>query len=204
MRSHEFINEDKRPSPEFINRQVDTQQWKKLGDGADVSVWAHIADPDTAVKIVGGGRNSHDLGSGSILYAKFCVDNSDLNKHFLKVLDINNDDPMVCQIRVERLLPLPEENSLGDALHSLSDAIEYNLQQHIVVEYAEEVVSRLEADGLARYNDVNEIVDAVKMLVDERYDYARRFRFGVPTIDLHEANWMMRPNGTIVISDPWS
>ena len=204
MKSHEFIFDDTRPSPKFINSQVDTNQWKQLGSGADVSVWQHIADRDTVVKIVGGGRSyGNNSGTGSVLYAKFCDDYGDENKHFLRVLDINDDDPMVCQIRVERLIPLPEENNLGDALHSLSDAIEYNLQHQLVEEYASEVEDRLVADGLSRYNRVVDIVNAVRKLCNERRDYARQFKVDAPTIDLHEANWMMRPDGTIVISDPW-
>lgn len=204
MKSHEFITDDKRPSPDFINSQVDKQQWEKLGHGADVSVWQHIADPNTVVKIVGGGRAWDSSGGmGVILYAKFCIDNEDTNKHFLRVLDINDDDPKVCQIRVERLLPLPN-NAIGDALQSLSEAIDYNLNQNTVREYAEEVELRLTKDGISKNNQVTDIIAAIIEVNNSRYDYAKQFKTNVPLLDLHDANWMMRPNGTIVISDPWS
>jgi len=206
MKSHEFINEGERPPPGFINKQVNKKLWKRIGSGADVSVWQHIADPDTVVKIVGGGKMpTWQHGSGVKMYAKFCVDHANKSKHFPKVLDINNDDPEVCQIRVEKLLPLPGiSDSLGHFLKELAEHVKNDYWGN--TKHNEYIVNRVQKEmdklGLSEFNTIDDIMKAVKLLVDSTLTYAKQFNHS-PLFDVHSANWMMRSDRTIVLSDPW-
>lgn len=207
MKSHEFIDESRRPSPGFINSQVNKKLWKKVGSGTDVSVWQHINDSDTVVKIVGGGKMPvWKDGTAVIMFANFCVDHAATNKHLPKVLAINTDDPEVCQIRVERLLPLPgDSNNMGYHLEQLAKlvSIGYYGNADYVAQLKNNVQEEMNELGLDNTNSLSDLISTIRLVVDSAGSYAKKFGIAKPLFDVHSDNWMMRPDRTIVLSDPW-
>ena len=194
MRAKEFINEI-RPSSAFINDIVDKKVWTNVGKGCDVSVWHNPSEPDTIVKITGGGFTSGpDAGVGQIEFANFCLNNAKHNPHYPKVLAINNDDPDICQIKMERLVSLPNYD-LGDMLLDLANSMDGYMKQDEIEYLHQYIFKELRRLYMHRQNDIEDIIGALKFLdLNKPADL---------TTDLHPNNWMMRPNGTIVISDPW-
>jgi len=205
MKSSEFINEI---SSEYVNNTIRTNRnWRRQGRGATASVWQHISDPHTVVKVVGGGEmeDPNDLGA-TIAFVHFCVDHGYKSKHFPIIHGINVDDPEVVQVRIEKLQPLNFE--VASALSGLANAVGYscfsassaNLNSRVA--YLEKM---LQQKGLQTQNNADDMVDAIRMLGDEQTIayYGKEHSSPYISLDLHQGNWMMRQDGTIVAVDPW-
>ena len=197
------INELYELHSKFVNSQVDKSQWKRKGIGQTASVWQHMEDPDTVVKLVGGGKERYlkpGQKNSSIAFAHFCVDHGHESKHLPIILGLNVDDPQVVQIRIERLFSIPRQ--VGFALNNFA-----HRAKNIYVDPSDDV-DRLNTILLEykmrKNNDADDIRKMIKMLVMYAFEYSQRF--DVPrniTVDLHEGNWMKRADGTIVAVDPW-
>ena len=198
MRSTEFISElDNR----FVNSQVDTSSWKQLGQGCTASVWQHINDPDTVVKLVGGGYDSvtQEEKSATIAFVKFCVDHGYESKHFPIIHGINVDDPEVIQIRLEGLLPF--NGDLGYALEMISPNLIKGRKAYVVSSLTEALYYTSKA--IQQNNTAESLVSAVEMLLRYVPVYSKIFKCRNLKVDLHAENWMRRSDGTIVAVDPW-
>ena len=191
------------PKADFINKTIQKtdSNWKPVGSGYTSSVWQHAADPTTVVKVVGGGtanplfRNDiHEHRAATLAFINFCVDHGKESKHFPIIHGINVDDEDVLQIRMEHLLPIPD-NSEYDLCGTLGEIDEGYTTE-------DDLTEALEAEGLSRYNSAADIIKSVDMLRYARQKYGKKYDISL-TMDLHAGNWLMHDNGTIVAVDPW-
>lgn len=212
----ESIEEDA-PSPHYVNSMVDKKQWNMLGNGMTGSVWEHMADPHTVVKIVGGGSAwlTPSEKKGAIAFVHFCVDHGDESEHFPIIYGINVDDPDLVQIRIERLEPL-KIGGIGDVLEVLSDTVDMAQNPSGLLnpntidvddkdqleELRDDFNDRIEGTILMR-NTFESVLHAIVVLKLNGPHYAKAYGLREISLDLHEYNWMMRPDGTIVAVDPW-
>ena len=200
MRAKEFITE---LDADFVNSEIrKDKSWRIQGKGCTASVWQHIDDPHTVVKVVGGGtwQDTNDLHA-TIAFVHFCVDHGYKSKHFPIIHGINVDDPEVVQVRIEKLYPMDRE--ISTLLSTIATAInKYGSAPQRVIDEFED---RLQLSGLIHNNSVNGIVDAIRLLADNSImnSYKTEHSLQFLTLDLHAANWMTRADGTIVAVDPW-
>jgi hypothetical protein len=210
MKICEVVQHIEELSPAFVNQQAEKQKWQMQGRGFTSSVWSHFSDPDTVVKLVGGGTHNptdfHDQTNEhrivTLAFIHCCVDHGKKNKHLPNILGINVDDEEVLQVRMERLLPLPdnsETGALGRALGELDRAVNSQGWREPILQELEQA---LQDEGLDRYQDAEELFNVVVDLNELKFHYGKLHRVNL-SVDLHSNNWMMHPNGTIVAVDPW-
>ena len=194
--------------PGFVNDQIVKQRqpfkhqqaWERKGRGATASVWEHYSDPHTVVKVVGGGeyesfRTEREV---TLAFVHFLVDHGHQSKHFPIVHGINIDDDEVLQVRIEKLVPIP------DMITGVLGMFKWRADSG---KGMREVAAKLKK-VLVRYpkfanNNVDDIVAAVSLLNRAKSVYAQAHGLHEVTLDLHGGNWLARPDGTIVAADPW-
>lgn len=194
--------------PGFVNDEIVRQRqpfkhqqaWERKGRGATASVWEHYSDPTTVVKVVGGGdyesfRTEREV---TLAFVHFLVDHGYQSKHFPIILGMNADDSEVLQVRIEKLLPLP------DTITGVLGMFKWRADSG---KGMREVAAKLKK-VLVRYpkfanNQAEDIVAAVSLLNRAKDVYAQAHGLGNVTLDLHGGNWLARPDGTIVAADPW-
>jgi hypothetical protein len=200
-------------APDYVNQVIKQQSqgkfknlraWDKLGQGATASVWQHYQEPDTVVKVVGGGDYEAQGGYRNITLAfiHFLVDHGHTSKHYPIVHGINIDDAEVLQIRMEKLLPI----SSGDVRSGLSRLANAVTGGAALTKSKIELLSAMKysgIQGMKENNNVDEIVEAIKYLSKALPVYLEAHNINEGWIDLHGGNWLMRPNGTIIAADPW-
>ncbi len=210
VESLEAIGE-KAPSPGFVNGSVNKKEWKQLGKGMAGSVWAHISDPHTVVKIVGGGCDpvTPEEKQGAIAFVHFCVDHGTESIHFPIIHAINLDDSDIVQIRIERLKELPSY-ALAAQLSDLNGVLSGNYFNRKMVSVQKKIKSSMDKldaliqkHGLAHINSAQSILNALLILEANGPHYAQGYGVDDFELDLHADNWMMRPDGTIIAVDPW-
>lgn len=187
---------------QFVNSQVNTKEWKRLGQGLTATVWQHANDPDTVVKLVGGGMD--DLRPGekatALAFVNFCLVHGKKSKHFPKILQMNIEDPEVIQIRLEKLNPIAGAGLKG-RLEYMASELKYGDGRESLVGI-ERILNQY--GGVIRANNTAQsLIDATKMLIKYAGIYGDKFQVKRMMVDLHGANWMLRPNGVIVAVDPW-
>lgn len=196
-------------APDYVNRQINRQLrpdtkkqvWEPMGTGATASVWQHYQEPDTVVKVVGGGDYEAQGGYRNITLAfiHFLVDHGHTSKHYPIVHGINIDDAEVLQIRMERLVPITN-SYVSSALATLAKAV---TDQFAITRPKQILYQELKASGLLYKNNVNEITSAIRFLNKALPVYKDAHNISEGWLDLHGGNWLMRPNGVIVAADPW-
>lgn len=207
-----FITEDEKLDeldPGFVNDQIVKQRqpfkhqqaWERKGRGATASVWQHYSDPHTVVKVVGGGdyesfRTEREV---TLAFVHFLVDHGHQSKHFPIVHGINIDDHEVLQVRIEKLVPLP------DPIASVLGGFRWNTDsgKHLRTVAAKLKTVLVHYPKLNAQNQVEDIVAAVSLLDRAKPVYAQAHGLNDVTLDLHSGNWLARPDGTIVAADPW-
>ena len=192
-------------APHFVNKQVNQKEWTKKGSGATASVWEHFSDPNTVVKLVGGG--SYNSGKHeralTLAFVHFCVDHGWRSKHLPVIHGINVDDNEVLQIRMEKLVPLPATVGFdGDEISWVLSDLPYKLTDK---QYLRQLDKEIQEDGYLEDNKVEDLVAVVQLLKQAAPIYAKAHKVeGGIDIDLHSGNWLMRPSdGTIIAADPW-
>ena len=192
--------------PAFVNQQAEKQEWKMVGRGYTSSVWSHFSEPETVVKLVGGGHaGSHLTGEhrlSTLAFIHCCVDHGRQMKHLPVILGINVDDEEVLQVRMERLQPLPDNSETGALRRALGELDRALNSQGWREPILQELEQALQDEGLARYQTAEELLNVVADLTKLAHHYGPLHDIQL-TIDLHGDNWMMHPNGTIVAVDPW-
>jgi len=206
MKINEIIAEDV-PSA-FINSEIKKdKQWKKMGSGVTASVWRHMEDPTTVVKVVGGGMmNSRpSYRSGAIAFVHFCVDHGHESPHFPIIHGINVDDDDVVQIRLETLLPIVNYDIATGCANIASDVKEYGVKDYRCVDSMNSLDRLLHHENtqMRGHNSAASIAEACDILVKNAPHYAKAYKLEVLRLDLHFGNWMMRGDNTIVAADPW-
>lgn len=216
MRANEFIPEEivDELAPKFVNKTIKKQgTWKsptgkkKPPRGLTASVWQHMAEPDTVVKVVGGGRRAMlpSDKAATIAFVNFLVDYGKSSPHFPICYGVQTDmsDPEEpVQVRLEKLLPLPLSGRIvGWELESIaefpgsSDAIR-DLQRALNGSIVNGV-------SLGEINNAQNIANAVRLLNKKAPYYQRKYKLQELFNDLHSDNWMLTPKGVVVMSDPW-
>ena len=199
------------PSSKFVNKQIDKKVWSKKGSGATGSVWEHMDDPNTVVKVIGGGGYStinHGIRDGAIAFVHFCVDHGYRSKHFPIIHGINVDDPLIVQIRMEKLFPIGY-TSVADELEALCEEVRYCKAYTVSIkepdiQYAiRNLDNALDLYGLNKMNNGSGIAEATAMLQNFSGEYSGKHHGIKLVLDLHAGNWMQRADGTIVAMDPW-
>ena len=208
MLAQEFITElDSR----FVNREIQKgEEWKPVGknkypvQGATASVWGHYSDPNTVVKVVGGGEYDVDPVSRNVTLAfvHFCVDYGYKSKHFPIIHGINVDDDEVLQIRIEKLIECSNDRLLS-ALSRLANCVRYNNRKDLP-RYKNELATALKTNArIAKNNTLGGILEAIQLLHKAAPIYAKAHGLKEIWLDLHPGNWLLRPDGVIVAADPW-
>jgi len=210
MRASDFTNEEQLteiPSS-FVNKVVDKTQWGAPGTGhktppkgQTASVWQHMSDPTTVVKLVGGGamKNLKDKHKqAAIAFVDFLVHHGKESQHLPIVHGINVDDPEVVQIKVEALKPFKgyRYEQLAGSLADLADVPTSPRYQDLVNEH-------LKGLGLHKKNSAAGIVKCVMLLNKYAKEYSDKYNLDKFVLDLHEGNWMVTNDGVIVAVDPW-
>ena len=205
MKSTEFIQTDEDINAAFVNQTISaTKQWKRKGKGYTASVWQHIDDPHTVVKVIGGGTQPlrPEDRAAAIAFYHFCVDHGNKSPHFPRVLEINTDDPEVVQLRIEALHPIRYE-TVKERLEWLAD----DMRERQSIERCSDGIRSLDESlsiaNMDGKNDGTSIAFAMEMLLEYAAAYEKAHNVKELFMDLHEDNWMMRPDGTIVAADPW-
>lgn len=204
MKATEFITE---LDPRFVNRQVDADNWKRKGTGATASVWQHMLDPHTVVKVVGAGRNEllDKERNAAIAFVNFLVDHGHESKHLPIIYGINLDDPDVVQIRLEKLLPLPFKWSSEYKIYKISMGEE--LGAFAYDNFSQEDINNLDKGifewGLSGNNSALGISQVCNLLKTYLPLYKKKYKLARLYLDTIGVNWMMRPDKTIVYVDPW-
>jgi len=200
MKANEFITEY--IDPKFVNSEIKKTDWQKVGAGATASVWHHLEDPNTVVKVIGGGRDriTKQFRNTAIAFVHFCVDHGHESPHFPIIHGINIDDEDIVQIRIERLVELPNL-AVNRRLESVAETVDYYsvTRARDEIEVLDEAIAKY---PILQNNSGIEIAKAVKLLSKYVESYTRKHKT-VAGLDLHYGNWLMRPNGIIVAADPW-
>jgi hypothetical protein len=215
---------DEDVSNTYVNAAIKKdRKWKHLGGGYTASVWQHLDDPSTVVKVLGGGDANWEAelyGEGgprvgrahraqAIAFVHFCVDQGHRSKHLPIIHGINIDDNAVVQIKVERLKELPHKRLKGymglhKELSGLADSIKWASGGRAALKtYVEDFDNALEAYGLSHNNKAVDIINTIYLLVKAAPVYAKAHGLDYIRVDLHSENWLMRADGTIVAADPW-
>jgi len=205
MKSTEFIQTDEDIAPAFVNQTISaTNQWQRKGKGETASVWQHINDPHTVVKVIGGGSSPlRQLDrDAAIAFYHFCVDHGHESPHFPRVVEINIDDPEVVQIRIEALRPLPSEQ-VGESLEWLCETMIDVRHVDNCEDDIDDLQIELKKSKMSAKNSAINIALAMQILLQHAPSYERAHNVKELYMDLHSHNWMMRPDGTIVAADPW-
>jgi hypothetical protein len=193
MKINEVIQDLDELDNSFVNSKVNKSKWKQIGRGLTASVWHHYDDPNTVVKLVGGGYSNLDPNDrkATITFAEYCL--SSKNKHLPKVLGINIDDNEVLQIRFERLNKINNEK-LKTCLFKLAENIQYKRSIVGVVYTLKKILDQTELSGSNNIEDIISTLEGLVRIADRHGYY----------LDLHPVNWLLRP-GTfeIVAADPW-
>jgi hypothetical protein len=207
-----FTNEDEKLDeldPGFVNDEIVRQRqpfkhqqaWERKGRGATASVWEHYSDPTTVVKVVGGGdyesfRTEREV---TLAFVHFLVDHGHQSKHFPIVYGINIDDSEVLQVRIEKLVPIPDV--IADVLGKFRWYADSAKGLRVVAADLKKVLPRY--PKYYAQNKVEDLVAAVSLLNRGKSVYAKAHGLGNVTLDLHAGNWLARPDGTIIAADPW-
>lgn len=210
MKICEVVQPIEELSPTFVNQQAEKQKWQQVGRGLTSSVWSHFSDPDTIVKLVGGGRfnteiftdDSEQHRAATLAFVHCCVDHGKTNKHLPIILGINVDDNEVLQVRMEKLLPIPDNSETGALRRLLEDLQRAVNSQGWKEPTLQELQQALQDEGLDRYQDAEELFNVVADLQEFCYHYGPLHHINL-SLDLHSDNWMMHPNGTLIAVDPW-
>lgn len=221
MRINQFINEAERRTvaSKEINTTFRKMGYKKLGEGADASVWAK--DDESVVKIImPDDRDSMDAAAKTFYtFYEFCHKNSDQPNlpRFVQVTKgghhatFTADDKEYIMIGIERLQPL-KDGSMSQALvWIMSDLVSQGKNWDAA--YSEmcklSTWSSWEAPPepkkIVRFLknlDGNAYVkfDVLYTLMLLLYKRGKINKLGW---DLHTDNVMERKDGTLVIIDPW-
>jgi hypothetical protein len=165
-------------------------------------VWNHFSDPDTVVKVVGGGFGGSDKGvhKASLAFVHFCVDHGYKSKHFPVIHGIDVDAEEVLQIRIERLYPL-NNDYLANVLWDVANSVK--CEGHGLGYESNRLEQVLLDSKLTGANTVSGILEATTFLYKAAQVYADAHNLTEIILDLHSENWLMRADGTIIAADPW-
>jgi len=117
--------------------------------------------------------------------------------HTPKVYRFYSDKSKYYIALMERLYPLDSQNSIFT--HNVYKYISGELSYTEIHEMAEAIASVPNPDAFLAFIDY--IVDRTDVINrDDCEDYPECSR----TLDIHPGNWMLRKNGTLVLTDPWA
>jgi hypothetical protein len=209
MKASEFTNEeilDEVPSA-FVNKVVDRNQWKsptgskEPPKGQTASIWQHMADPNTVVKVVGGGEMKEVKAKhrrAAVAFVEFLVQFGKTSPHLPVVHGINADDPEVVQIRMETLYPFDKKTG-RELPYLLEQLADYPDNEY----WRNDVQRELKKVGLSEKNSAESLAACIILLRDNATKYAKKYKVKEFVLDLHEFNWMLSKDGVIVAADPW-
>jgi len=166
MRINEVITTDEDVDPRFVNSEIKKTAWQEVGQGATASVWQHMDEPTTVVKVVGGGEEemTEETRNTAIAFVHFCVDHGHESSHFPIIHGINVDDEDVVQIRIERLSSLPG-GTVGSMLADLADAVEYHGITNRIIPYITRLDKCLQQHENLKLNSAQDIAYAIAILL---------------------------------------
>lgn len=207
-----------------IKKEFGLIGYKKIGSGTDATVWAPKDGSDFVIKFVvstDDGEIAEEVFNEFYEYCKSHKSNPHLPK-FHEKNQVEIDGTNYLQIDMERLIPIKDP---------FIEAVVYHFSDYASDDLTwKEVCSNLGSEESAdkseetwqtyktRNSDVSRIarISSKKMVarfIDEQdqhkklYETMKKlFKIGMKKSffwDLHTANLMQRPNGDIVIIDPW-
>lgn len=191
-----------------IRQELENQGYKFLGAGMDQQAYL---EPGTGQVLKIFGTQSATLGSGGsklskdqkmfVYWANFCTEHSD-NKFLPRFSGFERfiyDHHTYFQIRMEKLEHL--HNQVGRVLWDLSCFIRRNDELEIP-----QLMTHFSTAHDLYYRQILNYMDPME-LADLASTIRTLFEIGSDrgwTLDLHEQNYMVRPDNTIVIVDPWT
>jgi hypothetical protein len=190
------------------------QGYKKLGHGADASVWT--SDGKHVIKILmpTEGKLSHAVRTFKKFY-RFCQHNSDIENlpHFYELPSGHHHEPFTHdgiryhRIAMERLYPLRSGSVQEAVVWQLSDFARGDLKWAQVHHKLQDSAEWATYDNPEIINSIKRIkprawekYHVLYVLMQLLYNTGQLNNLGW---DLHTENVMRRRDGTLVVIDPW-
>jgi hypothetical protein len=211
MRAHDFYKDDvDEMAGEVhggIRKVLQDKGYKYLGSGIDKQAWL---EPGTGqVLIIFGYRKGHKKGFSPDQqmfadWVRYCKKNSN-NPHLPRFSGMESfqfNGQTYIQCRMEHLKEAPKR--IGPVLHYIAD---YADTLGGRVNYEDVITDMLDAEGIDY--SVEQVIEylggpeSAAMLIDTVNTV---IQFGMNhdfNVDLHAGNYMQRPDGTIVVNDPF-
>lgn len=220
MRAHEITTEAEvgTANAKAIAAKLAAAGYKKLGSGADATVWAK--DEANVIKILMPADAANTAGATRTFmkFYDFCQQHQNVSclPKFQEIGGTHHaaftiGDRTYTQIAMERLNPIPS-GSLEEAMvWILSD---FATQQNPWEQVIAHIRDASTWEGFAYPEKVEKVLAAIEQWDDhDRAEYQLLFmvmqmlyatgRINKMGWDLHTENVMMRKDGTLVIVDPW-
>ena len=217
MRLHDFTEaESNTPNAKEIAATLSRAGYKKLGSGADATVWAK--DEATVIKILMPDAPSDAATKTFMKFYEFSQQHQDVPclPKFREIGGVHHapfviGDTAYTQIAMERLYPIPSGSFPEAMVWILSDLA----TQRITWEQALQIISdEATWEGFAYPEKIEAVLRTIDQWDDQdRVEYELLFtvmqmlyatgRINKMGWDLHTENVMQRKNGSLVIVDPW-
>lgn len=217
MRLHDFTEAERdTPNAREIAATLSRAGYKKLGSGADATVWAK--DEDTVIKILMPDSGGDAAVNAFMKFYEFSQQHQDLPclPKFREIGGAHHapfmiGDTAYTQIAMERLYPIPSGSFKEAMVWILSDLA----TSRITWEQALSIISKESTwEGFPYPEKIEAVLRTIDQWDDrDRVEYELLFtvmqmlyatgRINKMGWDLHTENVMQRKNGTLVIIDPW-
>jgi hypothetical protein len=204
------------PNANAIAAKLKAAGYKKLGSGADATVWAK--DEHSVIKILMPDETTSQAENIFLKFYEFCQSHQDVDclPKFKEIGGAHHTtfvmgDAEYRQIAMERLVPI-KRNTFEEAMvWILSDFADKKVQWEDVIPQLEAVDTWQNSAGVMKRmpqliaqkkNDpeFNAVYGTLFTVMQVLYLTGKINKFGW---DLHTENVMQRKNGTLVIIDPW-
>lgn len=211
--------ESKTAASKEISKTFRSMGYKKLGEGADATVWAK--DDDSVVKVIMPDDHETLQGAAKTFYTfyEFCRDNSDQPNlpRFVQVTKEGHhatfevDGKEYIMIGIERLKPI-EEGSLSQALvWMMSDLVSQGKKWEAAYDEMTQLKSWKLWEGEPNPKKIIAFLKKLDGTTYVKFDVLytlmlllyKRGKINKMGWDLHTENVMQRKDGTLVIVDPW-
>jgi hypothetical protein len=217
MRAKEFTEaESNTPNAREIESTLTRAGYKKLGSGADATVWSK--DEDTVIKILMPDTAGDTATKTFIKFYEFSQKHQDVPclPKFREIGGVHHapfviGDTEYTQIAMERLYPIPSGSFAEAMVWILSDLATKPMSW-------EQVLQIISDESTWQGFEYPKKIEAVLRTIDQwddrdRAEYSLLFtvmqllyttgRINKMGWDLHTENVMQRKNGSLVIVDPW-
>jgi hypothetical protein len=218
MRANEFVKEAEvgTPNAKEIESTMARAGYKKLGSGADATVWTK--DESTVIKILMPDEPGSAAEKTFLKFYEFSQQHQNV-PNLPKFYKINNahhapfvvGDRSYTLIAMERLNPIPSGSFNEAMIWILSDFAQTQLPWQQVID---QISDETTWEGFADVSKIDNVLQTIDQWDDrDQQEWGVLFtimqmlyatgRINNMGWDLHTENVMQRKDGTLVIIDPW-